>query len=259
LSRDIEKGARWDDVISQKLETCNYGIICLTPENLRSDWVVFEAGALAKKVKESRVCTYLLDLGFGDIAGPLVQFQHTLANKDDTRGLIETINAGMGEQQLDPSRFRQTFEQWWPELESRLARAQALPIDKRPDARKSEDKIDEVLLTIRALQSQFQRVVRRDRTLESYQLREMPSRGDFFKFGLGLDDAHTLVISGVPAVDLRKFTCRTHHVAPCLDEAGPERVVFRVCCEAFREELSSNAATPTGRPLEAGSPEIAST
>lgn len=49
MSREIEKGTRWDDVISETLERCSFGVICLTPENTASEWILFEAGALSRR------------------------------------------------------------------------------------------------------------------------------------------------------------------------------------------------------------------
>ena len=58
---DIEKGAKWTQALSGELGAANFAIISLTPENLTSPWLLFEAGALSKTA-ESRACTYLLDL-----------------------------------------------------------------------------------------------------------------------------------------------------------------------------------------------------
>jgi hypothetical protein len=68
----------------------------LTPENLMSPWLLFEAGAVAKRV-DSRVWTYLFGLGYTDVKDPLSQFQHTAATKEDTRKLIATLNHRLGE------------------------------------------------------------------------------------------------------------------------------------------------------------------
>jgi hypothetical protein len=58
---DIEKGSRWEATISRELESAEVGIIRLTPENLTAPWILFEAGALSKKLSKAgtRVCTYL--------------------------------------------------------------------------------------------------------------------------------------------------------------------------------------------------------
>jgi len=91
---DIEKGSRSFDEIARALEGMKIGIICLTPENLTSEWLHYEAGALSKTVDpKTRVCTYLLaDLESATLKPPLSWFQWTRANKSDTRKLIGTIN-----------------------------------------------------------------------------------------------------------------------------------------------------------------------
>jgi len=116
---DVDKGSKWQQSISGQLASAGFGIICLTPENLASPWILFEAGALSKTV-DSRVWTYLYDLGYTDVKDPLSQFQHTVATKEDTRKLIASINAAYGDGALDEARVRASFEKWWPELDSKL-------------------------------------------------------------------------------------------------------------------------------------------
>jgi hypothetical protein len=41
--KDNEAGTLWDQVISAELEASNFGIVCLTPSNLESRWINFEA------------------------------------------------------------------------------------------------------------------------------------------------------------------------------------------------------------------------
>ena len=72
---DIEAGERWAEAVAKELADSNFGIICVTRENVGSPWVLFEAGALAKTMQGSRVIPLLLDLEFTDITGPLAQFQ----------------------------------------------------------------------------------------------------------------------------------------------------------------------------------------
>lgn len=45
---DIDKGTRWSEEVAAALDTMKAGIICLTPENLSAEWLLFEAGALSK-------------------------------------------------------------------------------------------------------------------------------------------------------------------------------------------------------------------
>ena len=61
--------------VAKGLETCNFGVLCITRENLNSPWILFEAGALAESMQDERVIPLLLDLDFKDLSGPLAQFQ----------------------------------------------------------------------------------------------------------------------------------------------------------------------------------------
>ena len=58
---DIEKGDNWDATISSELSECNYGIICLTPENTMAPWINFEAGAIAKSL-DSKVSALMINI-----------------------------------------------------------------------------------------------------------------------------------------------------------------------------------------------------
>src|ERR1700674_605097 len=60
-SGDIDRGSRWLGELTTVLEVTKVGIVCLTPENLNSAWLLFEAGALSKTTdRGTRTCTYLL-------------------------------------------------------------------------------------------------------------------------------------------------------------------------------------------------------
>src|SRR5687767_13125889 len=64
---DIEKGQRWGNEIAARLSQIDIGIVCLTPDNLNSPWLLFEAGAISKEMQRGRVCTYLVDLRPEDV------------------------------------------------------------------------------------------------------------------------------------------------------------------------------------------------
>lgn len=53
--QDIQPGKAWDVELGKALRECKVGIICLTPENLKSDWMLFEAGVLSTAMKNSSV------------------------------------------------------------------------------------------------------------------------------------------------------------------------------------------------------------
>src|ERR1700710_2297738 len=49
-NQDIANGKRWTWELADRLAKTKVGIICVTPFNLRSSWLNFEAGALSKAV-----------------------------------------------------------------------------------------------------------------------------------------------------------------------------------------------------------------
>jgi hypothetical protein len=120
---DIGAGSRWGQALSASLEECNFGIICLTPDNLTSPWLLFEAGCLSKTVKSSRVVPYLLQLKPTEIEFPLAQFQAVAADKQGTFKLVESLNVA-SEGTLSAELLQRAFSKWWPELEAQL---RALP------------------------------------------------------------------------------------------------------------------------------------
>jgi hypothetical protein len=119
-SADIDKGARWSADVASRLETAKAGIICLTPSNLHSEWILFEAGALSKTLQNTFVCPFLIGLEPSDVKPPLSQFQATKAHKHDVLKLLKTLNSALGENALAESHIEEAFDLWWPKLESRL-------------------------------------------------------------------------------------------------------------------------------------------
>ncbi len=148
---DIEKGKRWRTILDKELKT-DVGIICLTPDNLNAPFILFEAGAIAKSVEEAYACTYLFHLKPGDIGEPLSAFQATMATKEDTKKLIKTLNKALKEHALKDTVIDTAFESLWPDLEKKLA---TVPHEAGGTAptRSVEEKIDEILLAVRNLQS----------------------------------------------------------------------------------------------------------
>ena len=144
---DIDKGARWSSDIASKLEESVIGIICLTPENLKAPWILFETGALSKTVDNTFVCPYLFQVEPADVSGPLVQFQFTKSNKDDTQKLIATINKALGKSALPEQNLSNAFEKWWPEFEKKLKDIPDIQVKK--EKRSDREILEEILDLVR--------------------------------------------------------------------------------------------------------------
>lgn len=119
-SEQIMKGERWSESIGKNLEAHNIGILCITPENLKSEWINFEAGALSKVVGKSFVFPLLYGLDFKNFTGPLTQFQASLINKVDLFKLIESINSILSEDKISPLVLKETYQFYWNEIEELL-------------------------------------------------------------------------------------------------------------------------------------------
>jgi hypothetical protein len=104
-SADIDKGARWGSELAIKLETSKAGIICVTPSNVSSSWILFEAGALSKTLENTFVCTFLVGLEPADVSGPLAQFQATRATKKDVLQLVKSLNSGLRDSSLPDAHY----------------------------------------------------------------------------------------------------------------------------------------------------------
>lgn len=118
-AEDIGKGIRWTGKLSSELATANFGIICLTPENLSAPWLHFEAGALSKSA-QSRVVPILFQLKPSDVEGPLSDFQAAAAldDKEEMMRLLTSINQAMGAQAS--SNWKRTFEIAWDQVAKQI-------------------------------------------------------------------------------------------------------------------------------------------
>jgi hypothetical protein len=125
---DIDAGDRWSVRVDQELEATNFGILCLTRTNTSAQWILFEAGALAKTTEGIHVCPYLIDLASSDVPeGPLTKFQAKGANENGTWELILAINKAMAGEALPEDHLRKSFDKWWPDLKARL---ESLPAEE---------------------------------------------------------------------------------------------------------------------------------
>lgn len=155
----IESGSLWFDEISNSLSESGTGIVFVTQENKNSPWILFEAGALAKGLKLSRVCTFLTDLTPQDINNPLMHFNHTFPNEESVYKLVLTLNSRLETNQLKPEVLKKVFEKYWPDLAKSLERIQKENPKIEPEqTRDREDKIDEILLATRSMSNRISRL-----------------------------------------------------------------------------------------------------
>jgi hypothetical protein len=144
---DIIAGARWGAELGNQLETTNFGILCLTPENVKAPWLLFEAGSLAKALTSSRVIPYRFGLAATDVEFPLAQFQGVDADLNGTMKMIVSLNNSRSIP-MPPDRLKRVFEKWWPELENSFKLI--APSTTKPSSRTEKDLLTEILDLVRS-------------------------------------------------------------------------------------------------------------
>ncbi|EHU0329683.1 toll/interleukin-1 receptor domain-containing protein [Vibrio anguillarum] len=182
-SKDIDRGSLWFSEINDQLQNTTIGIICLTQENKNKPWILFEAGALAKGLSNSRVCTFLIDLEPTDVGTPLSQFNHTFPSQDGLWELVRTLNNSLKDKGLKEKTLELVFETYWPKFESEFNEILNMTPQAGEAHKRSEDEILlEILNSTRSME-------RRIRSIENE--RRIISRADnkssFDKMSLNLN------------------------------------------------------------------------
>ena len=118
LSTEFQKGREWSTVLRKDLDEAKTGIVFITPENMASPWIHFEAGALATAVasRNGEVFTYVYGFDPGKLAGPLSAYQSTVPTKEDTRRLVRDLCVTM---ECQPP-AEEVYSKWWAKLEATL-------------------------------------------------------------------------------------------------------------------------------------------
>lgn len=153
---DIAAGDRWAQAIGTELEASNFGIICITPENLTSPWVLFEAGALAKSMQDGKVIPLLFGLEFSDITDPLAQFQ---AKKVDQAGIGEVIQAieKVSENKNREELIKRRFNGLWADFEKMIKEIpDRAPTEKH--MRPQTEIMEELVTGVRGLDSRLHEI-----------------------------------------------------------------------------------------------------
>lgn len=115
-AKDIDKGANWITELTRELEDTDFGVVCLTPENLLSPWLHYEAGAITRSV-ESRVCPVLHGVKKGQVKAPIAQLQMTDINLNDFKLLMQSMNKTSGGLLSLPA-VDEAVDVWWSHLDA---------------------------------------------------------------------------------------------------------------------------------------------
>lgn len=173
--RDLAAGDDWKEKILETLKQSNACIACITPENVNSQWIHFEAGAVKGRV-EGPVCAVLLGLEPRDLTGPLSQYHAVRSDDEDgILALVRKLNrATIHKRRATDGKLTSRFANLWPEIRDfgndlicelfrlpdaqkapyLLGRASALWLENKRDVRGRRAAICELIQQISPLQNE---------------------------------------------------------------------------------------------------------
>jgi hypothetical protein len=155
---DIEKGATWPPALRKALETANFGLLILTPDNAHSNWLHFEAGALATSVEEGRVAPILFGLEQSNIQLPFSLFQITQYQKGEMLSLFQSINRAAGSEARESGQLEEVFNAFWDKHDRQIRqglRSIGTPSGTLADRQQANAKILEEVLAHSRQQSRI--------------------------------------------------------------------------------------------------------
>jgi len=155
-SEDIAKGAFWNPELVEALQQATFGLCCLTPDNVGSPWMAFEAGAMIQHQKKARVSPVLLGLKTTDAIGLYGSLQHTQLTLGDVTKLLQSINKA-AENPIPDARVAGAAKRLWPELKKAADEilSKVKPADTAKAKRGTPEILEEVLEQLRSQSNQL--------------------------------------------------------------------------------------------------------
>ncbi len=236
FSEDMDKGSVWFPRLGEELEECDIGLICLTPENLSEDWILFETGALLSlEEDESKVCPFLYDLDTDTLEDPLYQFNAIHNEKEDIKRFFRTIKDNMDDP-LEDDVFDRTFERFWDNIREGLEDISGPPEDYEYEEKNDSEKIDEILNKLKRIDKRTTGT-NLDKTAQNIE--------HHHRINLQLEEGvkKTEIIQ-----DLRRDLSNHYDTIIKAFEKGDQRVVYKIpknvdtqILSSIREKLSKNS------------------
>jgi hypothetical protein len=150
---EIGSGQRWRDEVAAVLDETDFGIICLTRHNQHNPWLMFESGALAKRLSSARVVPLYIDLEPAEVTGPLADWQGRPLHRDGMWRIVSDINKATKKPVSEVS-LERLFDRMWPDLEDDVATARQGVSDAVGPPRTTEEMLEELVERVRRLEQQ---------------------------------------------------------------------------------------------------------
>lgn len=160
-TKDIHVGDRWANEIESGLTDAAYGIICVTPDNVNSKWINFEAGAISKKIgtTSSKVAVLLIDFDSeADLEMPLSQFHAVMMTRAGFDDLATSINAAIEGNVRTAEAVLKATELAWSSLEHELNSTKVAEPDPKKRRRTDKELLEEILIRVREMDARLEKL-----------------------------------------------------------------------------------------------------
>jgi hypothetical protein len=155
---EIKSGTRWNDEVAKALDGTDFGIVCVTASNQHQAWLMFEAGALAKRLDVGRLVPLCINLSPADVTGPLEAFQARCLDELGMRRLVQDMMT-LREKPPAQAQIDQLFKAMWPALEAHVSEAKQQSPSPRAPQRSPQEMLEELVDRVRRLERSQSREV----------------------------------------------------------------------------------------------------
>jgi hypothetical protein len=160
---EIQAGDRWAAEIEMGLEGAVFGIICITPQNINSRWINYEAGAISRQVDgvKTKVAAMLIDYSSPtELDMPLSQFNAVLPTNSGFEDLALSINSALEDRdRRDVGDLIYLNGILWEELSRQLDAINVIEPDMTPRKRADSELLEELLIRVRGIDAYINKIV----------------------------------------------------------------------------------------------------
>jgi len=242
---DIDPGSRWALRLNEELQNSDFGVLCLTPENLHADWILFEAGALSKKVEISRLVPILWQVEQASIAKPIAQFNNLSLDENGLLKLNQEINKALSKS-LTPDKLKNSYDAFLPKAQKSIGEI-ATSIETAP-VKKNQTELIEKVLEIVKNQFEFTTRLAKIRMTSDQILKSMNAKdlNNFIQECLkGAQETNI-------GVDSKYYLERIHFAANIMKENFPTLVKAGDDLIKSIDKISEKKGWGFGKPVDRG-------
>ena len=132
FDESTELGSHWDWALANHLDSSDVGIFVVTPANLRSRWMHFKAGAIAKHLDRSRAIPLLFGIGPQQLTGqPLGALQSAQWTGAAFESVMSRINVATGSR-IDAKEVARRSHEEWPRINRKVTSIPGTFLDTNP-------------------------------------------------------------------------------------------------------------------------------